>query len=50
MPAEDLVPPHELELVEVAAHGDFDQALAYNLSMDVYEKWLDEYPNEYGQD
>jgi len=50
MPAEDLVLSYELELVEVAAHGDFDQALAYNLPMDEYEKWLADYPNEYGQD
>lgn len=48
MPTDDIALPHEIDMVTVAAHGDFDEVYAYNVSMSEYEEWLVD--DEYGVD
>lgn len=48
MPADDVELPHDLDMVTVAAHGEFDEVYAYNVPMSEYEGWLPD--EEYGMD
>lgn len=48
MPTDDVALPYEIDMVTVAAHGDFDEVYAYNVPMDEYEEWLVD--DEYGVD
>src|SRR5699024_6037750 len=48
MPTDDVELPHDLEMVTVSAHGDFDEVYAYNITMDEYEEMLTQ--EEHGVD